>query len=398
MVGFLLAVLPALISPSMKTLTLGDFSMEPKSSWKVTQESGGAVLTQEGEDADSSYVITVGLAPKETNSLDAALQSLKDDAKGAGDVKYTQAVSSSKTASGVPFRVCGGTAANGSESVFLLLFAVGSEKKFLKIAVITQSEKAMQLAHESVFPFVASIKRVEHGAGNKTNDSKPPATASSELLKGFGTGVTGIWKGFSSHIGGKGFDTMVLFANGAMMFKMPNEGLDVYSLSDLQRVYGDSVGSYTFQNGTLTIRSKTGGSWTYRLDSAGRLASTGSSATASYVRSPLFDRGQIEGSYELATVASGAPSYDPLRLTSSGQFAINDLTNLISVDLSLPRDQVKRLRAGGSGTYSIRNGTLHLMFRDGRHLVTSIEVGVDGSSKATSPKTLILNGSVYTLR
>ena len=381
-----------------QSLNLGKFSIQVPTSWDVRKENGGAVLSVSGADADASFVVTVGLADKSVKNIEGAMSNLCKDAEGAGKCDFTKTTATNKATTGVPFQVRGAVAKSKDGVVHLLLFALGNGSDFLKIAVIAQSEKAISQASSLVFPFIQGIKL----DGVKSTDREVAPSAKGEtpsaLPKDFGKGVSGIWKGFSSHIGGKGFDCMVLFPDGTMIFRMPAYGLDVLTSAQLKKVYGDYVGRYTYENGVVTIKADYGGKWTYRLDPKGRLESTGDSATASYVKYPLLANAQFEGAYEIATVATNGPSYDPLKLTKDGRFEISSLINLVEVDLSLRRDEVARQRRGGKGRYRIRNCTLHLMFDDGRHIVTSIELGTGENATNRSPKTLILNRTAYSLR
>jgi hypothetical protein len=157
---------------------------------------------------------------------------------------------------------------------------------------------------------------------------------------------------------GAGTDHIVLFSDGSVLWRLPDEGFDEFDTERSRREMPDFWGTYTINADQVLIRWLRMGEETARLYPDGRLVFRGTT----YLFRSSCDGLQLEGIYARNDLGPQSPE---IAFRRDGGFHDTGILGVLGMmDEATGRFRVSP--APGSGTYTCSGNTLILRYADGR--------------------------------
>ena len=200
-----------------------------------------------------------------------------------------------------------------------------------------------------------------------------------------GTGIIGIWQGTiqSTDVAGFKLDVYspIFFTNGQVYFgnKFPTEGLDGVNSRTLAELNQRNWATYTFSNGRGVLKMPFG-DIPFRTE-GNKLIVTKNQMDWHFSKLPTVDGARFNGTYVMSESYGKIPS---ISFTTDGKFTDNGAVKVLCHDYV---DCINPATAAGSGTYEVKNYTIHFNYSDGRKIkIACPGVGYDRSN--TTPPIL----------
>ena len=199
------------------------------------------------------------------------------------------------------------------------------------------------------------------------------------------SGIVGIWQGTiqSTDVAGFKLDVYspIFFSNGQVYFgnHFPTEGLDGLNSRTLAELNQRNWATYTFSNGSGMLKMPFA-DIPFRTE-GNKLIITKNQRDWPFYKLTSVDGARFNGTYVMSESYGKIPS---IIFTADGQFTDNGAVKTLSHDYI---DCVNPATTPGSGTYEVKNYTVHFKYADGRKIKIAFQgTGYDITNK--SPATL----------
>jgi hypothetical protein len=191
----------------------------------------------------------------------------------------------------------------------------------------------------------------------KFDDWKDPKVQPGTLK---GDGIIGVWAGITTFAGKLHTAYAIFYSNGQVFFasRFPLRGCHQFNTwidaEEVPRYWGtyefaDGKGSLKMIFGEIPVVAK-----------GDDLVFTTNKADHRFIRIPAVDGAKFDGNYAFPEWNGKIPS---IRFTADGQFEDNGALNLLRIETSFPFSPTAE---PGGGTYSVKDYTLLLEYKDGR--------------------------------
>ena len=201
-----------------------------------------------------------------------------------------------------------------------------------------------------------------------------------------GSGVTGLWEGTIQSTGaatGVRLEVFspIFFTNGQVYFgpKFPTEGLDELNSRIPPELYPRNWGTYTFSNGSGNLKMLFA-DIPFRMQ-GNKLIFTKNQMDWTMYKLNSVDGARFNGTYVMSKSYDMIPS---ISFTADGQFTDNGVVRVLYHDGNVC---VNPGFKAGSGTYEVKNHTVHFNYADGRKVKIAF-LGTEYDIKNQSPATL----------
>jgi len=199
-------------------------------------------------------------------------------------------------------------------------------------------------------------------------------------------GIIGVWQGISlqtSASSGIRYNVFspIFLTNGQAYFgpKFPTGGLDGLDTRIPPELYRRDWGTYTFKDGRGILKMPYG-EIPLRLE-GNKLVITPNKTDHRFFQLPSVDGARFNGTYVMSEAYGKIPT---ITFTSDGKFTDNGAVRVLYHEYV---DCVNEALAPGSGTYEVKNYTIHFNYSDGRKIkIAFLGTGYDKTNP--SPATL----------
>ena len=201
-----------------------------------------------------------------------------------------------------------------------------------------------------------------------------------------GSGIIGLWEGITQSTGAaRGLRleafSPIFFDNGQVYFgnKFPTEGLDELNTRIPPELYPRNWGTYTFSNGSGVLKM-------LFADIPFRMEGNKLIVTKNQTDWPMYKLKSVDGARFNGTYVM-SKSYDvipTIKFSADGKFNDNGVVRVLYHNGNVC---VNPGAKAGSGTYEVKNHTIHFNYTDGRKVkIAFLGTGYDKSNP--SPATL----------
>ena len=182
-----------------------------------------------------------------------------------------------------------------------------------------------------------------------------------------GNGIIGVWQGISlqaTATSGVRYNVFspIFLSNGQAYFgpKFPLGGLDGLDTRIPAELHRRDWGTYTFSNGRGVLRMPYG-DIPLRME-GNKLIITPNKTDHRFYQLPSVDGARFSGTYVMSEAYGKIPS---ITFTADGKFVDNGAVRVLYHEYV---DCVNEALAPGSGTYEVKNFTIHFNYSDGRKI------------------------------
>ncbi len=200
-----------------------------------------------------------------------------------------------------------------------------------------------------------------------------------------GSGIIGVWEGTIQSPGALKIKlevfSAIFFDNGQVYFgnKFPIEGLDELNTRIQPEVNPYSWRTYTFSNGRGNLKMLYA-DIPFRME-GNKLIVTKGQTDWPFYQLPSVDGARFNGTYVKSQSSDIIPA---ITFTADGRFTDNGVVGALYYDgIVCVNPEVKP----GSGTYEVKNHTIHFNYSDGRKVKIAF-LGTDYDKNNPSPATL----------
>ncbi len=200
-----------------------------------------------------------------------------------------------------------------------------------------------------------------------------------------GSGVVGVWQGTTQSTSATGLRlevySLILLNNGQTYYgnHFPTEGLDGLNSRIPPELNRRNWATYTFSNGKGVLKMPYA-DIPFRIEGS-KLIVTKNQTDWSFIKLNAVDGAIFSGTYTMSVVNGKTPS---ISFTSNGQFTDNGALKVLYHEYT---DCINPAVAPGSGSYEVKDYTIHFNYTDGRKIKIGFPgIGYDKSNP--SPATL----------
>ncbi|MEO7049083.1 MAG: hypothetical protein ABI091_27510, partial [Ferruginibacter sp.] len=204
-----------------------------------------------------------------------------------------------------------------------------------------------------------------------------------------GGGLLGIWQGTMQSTGaatGIKLEVFspIFFNNGQVYFgnKFPLQGLDAVNSRTLAELNQRDWATYTFSNGRGVLKMPYG-EISFRTEGT-KLIVTKNQRDWPFYKLESVDGARFSGTYVMSQSYGKIPS---INFTADGKFTDNGAIKILCHDYI---DCVNPATAPGSGSYEVKNYSIHFNYSDGRQIKIAFP-GNGYDKRNPSPSTLLMS-------
>jgi len=200
-----------------------------------------------------------------------------------------------------------------------------------------------------------------------------------------GDGIIGVWQGISLQTVASGIRynvfVPIFLTNGQAYFgpKFPTTGLDGLDTRIPPELHRRDWGTYTFSNGRGVLKMPYA-DIPLRME-GDKLVITANQTDHRFFQMPSVDGARFNGTYVMSEAYGKIPS---ITFTTDGRFTDNGAVRVLYHEYV---DCINEALAPGSGTYEVKNYTVHFNYSDGRKIKIAF-LGTDYDKSNPSPAIL----------
>ena len=387
----------------------GSMLYVPPAGWNHQVYQDGVVIRPQDLPAGEYLGIQIMPPLKFSGSLEQALAASFDEAatmyKGttmnyAGTGKKYQQTEAKRSFNGWEYMVANGGVRIGAgeypPEYGLTLFTIKVNNRFERIAILKTRTINRTCSMSSYY---ADERQIYKDAIDNFLYSIQFADASGTLMRTGtinGNGIVGVWQGISMSVGtpsvsqplGVGYKvfTPIFLTNGQAYFgpKFPSQGLDSIDTRVLAELHRRDWGTYSFSNGKGILKMPYG-DIPMRLE-GNKLVITPNQTDHRFAQMPSVDGARFQGTYTMSEAYGKIPS---IRFTSDGKFVDNGAVRVLYHEYM---DCINPALQPGSGTYEVKDYTVHFNYADGRKIKIAF-IGTGFDMKNQSPQELRMSNN-----
>ncbi len=266
------------------------------------------------------------------------------------------------------------------------LFVVKINNRFERVAVL-KSRKNCNLSRYYSTDRLSYQNAIDNFLYSlQFTDGSAPVLAPGTIKGG---GILGVWQGISlqtSASSGIRYNvfTPIFLTNGQAYFgpKFPNAGLDGFDSRIPAELYRRDWGTYTFSNGVGVLKMPYG-NIPLRMD-GDKLIITPNQTDHRFFQLPSVDGARFNGIYKMSEAYGKIPV---ITFTADGKFNDNGAVKVLYHEYI---DCINPALAPGSGTYEVKDFTIHFNYSDGRKIKIAF-LGTDYDKSNPSPSILYMS-------
>ncbi len=277
----------------------------------------------------------------------------------------------------------GGINAGGSE-LGLELFVIKTNNRFERVAILESRKYCNGVSRYYATDRISYRNDIETLLYSlQFSDFNGPQLTPGTIN---GSGIIGVWEGTIQSTGaatGVRLEVFspIFFDNGQVYFgnKFPTEGLDELNTRIPPELYPRNWGTYTFSNGSGNLKMLFA-DIPFRME-GNKLIFTKNQTDWTMYKKNSVDGARFNGTYVMSKSYDVIPT---ITFTADGQFTDNGVVRVLYHDGNLCTNPGAK---AGSGTYEVKNHTIHFNYADGRKVKIAF-LGTEYDKSNPSPPTL----------